>query len=35
MDCSLKVNCPGFFASAKEIHSRGIMAINRLQTEIV
>ena len=34
-DCSLKENCPGFFESAKEIHSRGIMAINRLQTEIV
>jgi His-Xaa-Ser system radical SAM maturase HxsC len=26
-NCSIKQECPGFFASSKEIHSRGIMAI--------
>lgn len=34
-DCSIKEQCPGFFESAKEIHSRGIAAINGLQTEVV
>lgn len=30
VDCSSKAICPGFFASAKETHSRGIMAIKEI-----
>ena len=34
-ECDLKPKCPGFFASSKEIHSRGIMASKGLQTNVV
>lgn len=34
-NCSIKTKCPGFFASSKEIHSRGITSIKGLQTKIV
>jgi His-Xaa-Ser system radical SAM maturase HxsC len=33
--CELKEQCPGFFASSKEIHSRSIAAVKGLQTESV
>jgi hypothetical protein len=30
-DCMLKQQCAGFFASSKDIHSRGISAIKDIQ----
>lgn len=32
-DCTLKLTCPGFFASSKEIHSRGISAFKDIQAK--
>lgn len=34
-NCLLKAECPGFFASSKEIHSRGITSIKGLQAKVV
>ena len=30
-ECVLKPDCPGFFASAKVFHSRGIKSVNEIQ----
>lgn len=33
-NCDIKINCPGFFASSKNIHSRGINPIKNIQAKL-